>query len=115
MTLTLTDLLAALPQDYTLYGDGLTVIHAPVVESDADVEPGGVFVARRGLTTDGHRFIPNAIARGAAAIIGERDPAELPTLAVPYVRVADAQEAVGWLASAYHGGPSERLIVIGVT
>ncbi|MGQ9910651.1 MAG: UDP-N-acetylmuramoyl-L-alanyl-D-glutamate--2,6-diaminopimelate ligase [Candidatus Flexifilum sp.] len=115
MTTTLTDLLAALPQPYTLHGDGATVIGAPVVESDADVEPGGVFVARRGLTTDGHRFIPQAVARGAAAIIGERDPAELPALAVPYVRVADAQEAVGWLASAYHGRPSERLIVIGVT
>lgn len=115
MTITLTDLLAALPQTSALHGDGATVIRAPIVESDAEVEPGGVFVARRGLTTDGHRFIPGAIARGAAAIVGERDPVELPPLTVPYVRVADAQEAVGWLASAYHGHPSHRLIVIGVT
>jgi len=115
MTITLTDLLAALPQTYTLHGDAHTVIRAPIVESDAEVEPGGVFVARRGLTTDGHRFIPNAIARGAAAIVGERDRSELPPLTVPYVRVADGQEAVGWLASAYHGHPSHHLTVIGVT
>jgi len=87
-------------------------ITAPVVESDADVQPGGVYVARPGLSVDGHDFIAKAIERGAAAVVGQRDLTELP---VPYVRVADAQQAVGYLAAAYHDFPSRHLTLIGVT
>jgi UDP-N-acetylmuramoyl-L-alanyl-D-glutamate--2,6-diaminopimelate ligase len=113
----LRDLLASLPMTYTLTGGDATPITAPVVESDADVLPGGVFVARRGLQTDGHAFIPKALARGAAAIVGDRPRTDLSDLPaqVPYVQVDDAQQAVGWLAGAFHGNPSHRLIVAGVT
>ncbi|PJF24456.1 MAG: UDP-N-acetylmuramoyl-L-alanyl-D-glutamate--2,6-diaminopimelate ligase, partial [Phototrophicales bacterium] len=54
----------------------------------------------------------DAIQRGAAAIVGEHDLRNLP---VPYARVENAQEAIGWLAAAYHDFPSRRLTVIGVT
>ncbi len=110
MGVKLSDLLEHIPGVLHVGGD--TDITAPVVESDAEVEPGGVFVARRGLSTDGHDFIDRAIERGAAAIVGERP---LINLAVPYIRVENAQEAVGFLAAAYHGYPSRRLIVVGVT
>jgi UDP-N-acetylmuramoyl-tripeptide--D-alanyl-D-alanine ligase len=43
-----------------------------------EVQPGGVFFALRGAETDGHRFISDAIARGAAAVVGERR-SEIPT------------------------------------
>ena len=108
----LAQLLAAVPPQDILSITGTTIIRAPVVESSADVLPGGVFVARPGLLSDGHDFIPDAIQRGAAAIIGER---ELTGLAVPYVRVRQAQECIGYLAAAYHAYPSCRLCVIGVT
>ncbi|MBK8031116.1 MAG: UDP-N-acetylmuramoyl-L-alanyl-D-glutamate--2,6-diaminopimelate ligase [Chloroflexi bacterium] len=91
------------------------MIAAPVVEADAELAPGGVFVARIGLSVDGHDFIPRAIEKGAAAIIGERPRADLPAFAVPYVQVEDAQQATGYLAAAYHDYPSRKLIVIGVT
>jgi len=106
----LSELIAALPDVIRVSGDAM--ISAPVVESDAEVQPGGVFVARPGLSVDGYDFIPRAIERGAAAIVGERDLTDLP---VPYVRVRNAQESVGWLAAAYHDFPSRRLVVIGVT
>ncbi len=106
------DLFTALRQPFELIGAPHTPITAPIVESNFEVAPGGVFVARAGLSTDGHRFIPDAIARGAAAVVGERDLRGLP---VPYARVENAQEALGWLAAAYHGFPSRRLTVIGVT
>ncbi|NDJ63139.1 MAG: UDP-N-acetylmuramoyl-L-alanyl-D-glutamate--2,6-diaminopimelate ligase [Chloroflexi bacterium] len=108
----LADLLAHLPQAFELRGDADTPITAAVVEADTAVEPGGVFVARAGLTADGHDFIPRAIERGAAAIVGTHALTDLP---VPYVRVTDAREAVGHLAAAYHDFPSRNLIVIGVT
>jgi UDP-N-acetylmuramoyl-L-alanyl-D-glutamate--2,6-diaminopimelate ligase len=106
------DLFTALPQPFEIIGSPDAPITAPIVESNLDVEPGGVFAARPGLSTDGHRFIPDAIQRGAAAIVGEHDLRDLP---LPYARVANAQEAIGWLAAAYHGFPSRRMIVIGVT
>jgi UDP-N-acetylmuramoyl-L-alanyl-D-glutamate--2,6-diaminopimelate ligase len=113
--ITLRQLLADLPQKFTLTGDADTVITAPVVEADAELAPGGVFVARIGLSVDGHDFIPRAIEKGAAAIIGERPRADLPAFDVPYVQVEDAQQATGYLAAAYHDYPSRKLIVIGVT
>lgn len=78
------------------------------------VEPGNLFIARRGGSVDGHRFIPDALARGAAAIVGDEElvwPAE----SRPYVRVPNSVEAVTWLAAAFHDWPGRRLTVIGVT
>ncbi|MBZ0290906.1 MAG: UDP-N-acetylmuramoyl-L-alanyl-D-glutamate--2,6-diaminopimelate ligase, partial [Anaerolineae bacterium] len=106
----LSELIQNLPDVIRVSGDA--DINAPVAESDADLQPGGVFVARPGLSVDGHDFIPRAIAKGAAAVVGERD---LRDLSVPYVQVKNAQEATGYLAEAYHDFPSRKLVVIGVT
>lgn len=106
----LSDLIQALPDVMRVSSDA--DISAPVAEADADVQPGGLFVARRGLRVDGHDFIPRVLERGAAAIVGERDLHDLP---VPYVQVGNAQEATGYLAAAYHDFPSRKLVVIGVT
>ena len=95
-----------------LHVSGDVTISAPVVESSAEVEPGGVFVARRGLSVEGHAFIADAVARGAAAVVGEQ---ALGDIGVPYAQVADAQAATGHLAAAYYGYPSRQLVVIGVT
>jgi UDP-N-acetylmuramoyl-L-alanyl-D-glutamate--2,6-diaminopimelate ligase len=111
---TLQQHLNALPAGHLLktQGDTALVITAPFVETNADVMPGGVFVARSGKSVDGHDFIPDAIARGAVAIVGERD---MPALPVPYVQVKDAQQAVGYLAASYYDFPARKLTVIGVT
>jgi UDP-N-acetylmuramoyl-L-alanyl-D-glutamate--2,6-diaminopimelate ligase len=110
MTKTLSQLLENVPGLLRVSGD--EDITAPVVESDSDLAPGGLFVARRGLSVDGHDFIPRAIEKGAAAIVGER---AMPDLPVPYAQVENAQEATGYLAAAYHDFPSRKLIVVGVT
>ncbi len=113
MPKTLRDLLAIIPADIVASaGDLTTFISAPVVESSREVEPGGLFVARAGQTTDGHRYIPAALEAGAAAIVGEAD---IPSLPIPYIRVRNAQQAVGRLAAAYYDFPSRKLVVIGVT
>ena len=95
-----------------MLGDPTTPITAPVVENSRDVQPGGVFVARRGLAVDGHQFVTDAIQRGAAAVVLERP---LHGLAIPHLIVPDSAAVLGHLAAAYHGFPSRRLIVIGVT
>ncbi len=81
------------------------------------VEPGYVFVAVPGVPLphrkplDGHDFIPEALARGAIAIVGER-PLSLP---VPYLRVGEAREALAHLARRFYGNPEEGLDLLGVT
>ncbi len=77
------------------------------------VQPGDAFFALVGDTFDGHRFIPQAIEAGAAAVIGTKPPM---TLNVPYVQImGDDREALAKFASAFHGHPSRKLVVIGVT
>lgn len=88
------------------------LITAPFTENASDVEAGGVFIARTGRNTDGHRFIPQALANGAGAIISEH---ALSGLFVPTVQVRDAQSATGYLAASFYGFPSRELVVIGVT
>jgi UDP-N-acetylmuramoyl-L-alanyl-D-glutamate--2,6-diaminopimelate ligase len=104
--------LAEYLDDATLHGDPNTRITAPVVESSRDVATGGLFVARRGLSVDGHRFVPDAVARGAAAVVVEDAPTDS---TIPYLLVPDTSAALGYLAAAYHGFPSRHLTVIGVT
>ncbi len=115
MAKSLSQLLEALPKSSLAklpYCDGSVVITAPVVESAQDVEPGGVFVARKGLSLDGHDYIPQALERGAVAIVGAQAIVDLP---VPYIQVRDPQQILGYLAAAYHGFPSRSLTIIGVT
>ncbi len=76
------------------------------------VQPGGVFVALTGGSVDAHHYIPDAVQRGAAAVVGTRPS---PELSVPYLRVQDARRALARLSAAFYGYPALRLTVIGVT
>jgi len=79
------------------------------------VRMGSLFVAIPGAQADGHRFIPQAVERGAAAIVGERPrPTDLPDH-VAYVRVSDSRLALAHLAAIWHGRPGRKMTVIGVT
>jgi UDP-N-acetylmuramoyl-L-alanyl-D-glutamate--2,6-diaminopimelate ligase len=75
------------------------------------VQPGTLFFCVPGYTRDGHEFAPDAIARGAVALVVER-PLNLgvPEIAVPSVRAAMAPAA-----AAFYGDPTARLQTIGVT
>ncbi len=115
MTTTLQTLLAALPDPADLE----TMPNIPVAAVTADsrqVQPGTLFVAIRGGTVDGHRFIPDALARGAAAVVGTADlAAEAAGWPALYIRVADARLALATLAAALYDFPSRALRLIGVT
>ena len=78
------------------------------------VGKGDLFVAVPGIRTDGHRYIGQAVASGAAAVICERIP-EVPVPYCNYVRVKNSAEALGLAASNYYGRPSEKITVIGIT
>ncbi|MDQ0217334.1 UDP-N-acetylmuramoyl-L-alanyl-D-glutamate--2,6-diaminopimelate ligase [Peribacillus cavernae] len=75
------------------------------------IDKGYIFTAIPGFTYDGHDYIDDAIQRGAAAIVGEKDL----DLSVPYIQVTNSREAVARLAGSFYGHPSKRLKLIGVT
>jgi len=81
------------------------------------VQPGNLFVAIHGVEADGHAFIPAALQRGAAAIVGQMPASSLFPRGspVPYLAVTDSREALAWLAAAWYGYPARELCVIGVT
>lgn len=90
-----------------------------IAQDSRRVEPGFVFVARRGAVTDGHDHVPDALKRGAVAVVGELAPHQTQGYPwsgkVPYLRVPDPQTAAAKLAAAYHRHPSRSLKTLGVT
>jgi UDP-N-acetylmuramoyl-L-alanyl-D-glutamate--2,6-diaminopimelate ligase len=84
-----------------------------ITDRSADVRSGTLFIAVPGRSADGHRFVSDAIARGAAAVVAERELEDVTE--VPVLRVADARRALAEIAAAWHGRPAERLDLIGIT
>ena len=79
------------------------------------VAAGDIFVALRGETADGRAFIPEAIARGAAAIVSDRPaPAGTPP-SVAWVCVENPRRALALLSARRAGNPAERMVLAGVT
>src|ERR671930_521872 len=95
-----------------LMGDG-----APEVEisglayTSTSVTPGALFFCVPGFTKDGHDFAPDAVERGAAALVCERPLG----LGVPEVVVQDVRAAMGPAAARFFGDPTSRLAVAGIT
>jgi UDP-N-acetylmuramoyl-L-alanyl-D-glutamate--2,6-diaminopimelate ligase len=75
------------------------------------VEPGEVYVAVRGSQADGHRFVADAVRRGACAVVVEQ-PAGA---GVPEIVVRDGRRAALALGAAWYGYPARRLTLVGVT
>jgi UDP-N-acetylmuramoyl-L-alanyl-D-glutamate--2,6-diaminopimelate ligase len=77
-----------------------------------DVRPGDLFVAVAGFKADGHRYVGDAVQRGAAAVVTER-PVDIETGI--QVQVPDSRQAMAALAAAFFGRPSDRLTIVAVT
>ncbi len=114
-------LLSALPSYQVQQGDPSKHITALVWDS-RQACPGSLFVAYRGVAVDGHSFIEQAVRNGACCIVGERhiQEVELPQQLCPdneivYVQVPDGREALAWLSAAWHGFPTRRMTMVGVT
>jgi UDP-N-acetylmuramoyl-L-alanyl-D-glutamate--2,6-diaminopimelate ligase len=80
------------------------------------VTPGSLFVATRGFHVDGHSYVDDAVARGAAAVVVERvEAAEGVPQACPVAVVENARIALSAMAAAFYDDPSAELFVIGIT
>jgi UDP-N-acetylmuramoyl-L-alanyl-D-glutamate--2,6-diaminopimelate ligase len=94
-----------------LLGDGPAVEIGGLAYDNRAVEPGTLFFCVPGFTRDGHDFAPDAIERGAAALVVAR-PLEL---GVPEVVVDDVRAAMAVAAARFYGDPTARLPVVGIT
>ena len=97
----------------SIRGDAETDITGVNIDSRR-IKDGHLFVAIKGTQTDGHNFIGKAIELGAKAILCEEMPSERPE-GITYIQVASTEKAVGPIATAFHGYPSEKLRLVGVT
>jgi UDP-N-acetylmuramoyl-L-alanyl-D-glutamate--2,6-diaminopimelate ligase len=91
-----------------------------LTDDSRQVQPGWLFVARGGTRSDGRAFVPDALARGAVAVISDQAPEQpardrqgqpVPWLVAPKVDQAFASQ----LAGRFFGQPSHRLKLVGVT
>ncbi len=76
-----------------------------------NVKPGGLFVAIEGFSTDGHRYIQNAVKKGAVAVVSQK-PSTAP---IPVFQASDSRKALAVLADHFFGNPSRHLTIIGIT
>jgi len=95
-----------------LMGHGAPAVEILSLTSSAEgVTPGSLFFCVPGFRADGHSFAARAVERGAVALVVERPLG----LGVPEVVVASVRAAMGPAAARFHGDPSARLAVVGIT
>jgi UDP-N-acetylmuramoyl-L-alanyl-D-glutamate--2,6-diaminopimelate ligase len=94
---------------------GTTEVDISRVTADSrEVGPGTLFVARRGVSVDGHDFISDAAEHGSPAIVCEEFP-DVIRQGVTYIKVNGSAHALGVIASNFHNNPSEHLQLVGIT
>ncbi len=77
-----------------------------------EVKEGGLFFAIKGESTDGHRYIKDAINRGASSVVMETDAVEF---GIPAIKVRSSRRALSKVSAHFFGFPSEKLAIIGIT
>ena len=82
-----------------------------VISDSRKVQPGSLFVAVSGFASDGNRFIPMAMEKGAVVVV----TAKKPEMDVPYVLVASDRLALALLGTNFYGRPAESMVMVGVT
>ena len=112
--LTLAELLTEIPEASLAVPTSAAVRVRGAHHDSRRVQPGDLFVARRGVHTDGVLFIQEALARGAAAILVERG-SQAPTFGAPTIEAADVPRALALASAAIYGHPTSGMEVVGIT
>ncbi|WP_083912894.1 UDP-N-acetylmuramoyl-L-alanyl-D-glutamate--2,6-diaminopimelate ligase [Rubritalea marina] len=109
----LRQLLECLPK--AVASGDLDIIIKQVTSDSRLVQKGALYVAVKGIENDGHRFIDNAIANGAVAVLSEvAQPADFDQ-AVTWIHCANNRKNLGLVSSQFYGQPSAQLANVGVT
>jgi len=96
-----------------LYSGAKDTLEVSSLECDSrKVKPGTLFFGIQGTKTNGLQFAAQAVAEGAVAIVSDAAQA---ACALPLIQVPNAQAAMGEMAAAFHGRPSDSMKTMGVT
>ena len=95
----------------TITGSLDTAVH-DITNDSRQVKKGSVFVAVKGYSMDGNRYIQNAVEAGAAAVVTDNF---IPNLAIPQIVVENTREAQALMACEFFDHPSRSLKIAGVT
>ncbi len=109
------ELLTALNSKAALPPEELDKEVFDVVHDSRKVRAGSLFVAVRGFHSDGHQFIPQAVQKGALAVIAEDGYGVSMSPGTPVITVDDSRRALAILAATFYGHPSRRLMLVGIT
>ena len=101
-------------QGVRLRSGAADVALSSVTQDSRQVAAGTLFVAVRGERFDGHGFVENALAQGAAALLVDED-FDTSQIAVPVLSAPDTRAILGHLGALFYGHPSRRLDVVGIT
>lgn len=104
-------LLERLQYEVVQGSDGTEV--TTLINDSRKVKEGSVFVCISGAVSDGHKFAADVAAKGAAAVVVEKD-VEVPS-DVTVIKVADTRYALALMSAAYFGYPADKLKIIGIT
>ena len=88
-----------------------------IASDNREVQAGNVFVCYQGISVDSHNFIPDALQKGAAAVIGEKSITTIDPQgkSITYVQVPCGRRAMSLIAANWHENPAKRLKFIGIT
>lgn len=106
----LSELIAPLLLKQVIGDADVTIEH--ITEDSRQVRAGSMFVAMRGYTVDGHRFVHRAVEAGASAVLVEE---VIEGLSAPQIVVRSTRAAIAVLASVFYRHPSKEMKVIGIT
>ena len=106
-------------------GCGATAVHgdcsreiAAVTADSRKTVPGGMFIAVKGFAADGHDYIGKAVESGAGAVVYEDEAVAAPYIGksgTAFVRVRSSRYATAIIAANFHGNPSRKLTLVGIT
>lgn len=87
-----------------------------IIYDSRKIAEGTMFVCIVGAVTDGHKYIPDAIAKGASVIVLEREAeaAQIPA-DITVLKVESARKALAFMSAALFGYPARKLVTIGLT
>lgn len=122
MTQWINDLLVRLPPEgrahFPTFADALAQANIEIIgitDDSRQVQPGFVFVAYRGVASDGHKYISQAIQKGATVVVCEEVPDSAKDLPARILITQNGRAAFAWLCAAWQGFPSRAMTVIGIT
>ena len=99
--------------DYTVVQGSDSTEVTTLINDSRKVEEGSVFVCISGAVSDGHKYAADVAAKGAAAVVVEKD-VEVPEN-VTVIKVEDTRYALALMSAAYFGYPADKMKVIGIT